>query len=158
MIVVFAPNYAAGARYLAAVGIRGTVIAVADRLGGIRPSVILELPGYERRPDRFAFESRIRYVKPEPVRMLIDQEAYDEAMSPAPARPEPHQTTIDDQVALAETDRLRRMSAFDAQPAETAVIAGRTAGVSSETQAEADAGVRPAESVFKPRSRAKKKA
>lgn len=157
MITVLAATYQEAMQFGHRAGLgRVQTVVSAARSQGLVFETVLELPSYANRRDRFAIDSVIaragRRWAPT-VRMLIDDEQYAEVMA-IPAKPEafPVQTTIDDQVALAEADRMRRLSAFE----QGGPVVERTAPTPDLEQAVADAGTRPVEPPepeFKPRSR-----
>lgn len=163
-IVILSADYREGRRFAADIGLgMGAIVPVdASRLRGLRPSIILELPSYATRRDRHAMESVMMRAYPKTGAPVIEMYIEDpESFRPAPvddasvARPEPlpgdqvpGQTTIDEQVALAATDRIARVQAIDL-----------TAGHTSVEQVTADAPkteaaqTPPKPTGYKPRSR-----
>jgi hypothetical protein len=124
-ILILSGSYSEGRRFASRVGIRFPIVpANAGSLDGTRPHVILELPSFSGRPDRHAMNSalsrRISFSRGvDVIHMYIDAETL-AFLERAPETDEPGQTTIDEQLALTETDRLRRLAAFedDGGPAE----------------------------------------
>ena len=168
MITVLAATYQESQRFGRRAGLgRVHTIASAEHAMGLSFDIVLELPSFQDRRDRHAIDSVIargaRRWAPT-IRMLIDPEQYAEVMAD-PALPEAYpagpdevegQTTIADEVALAEADRMRRLSAFE----QGGPVVERTAPTPDLEQAVADAGTRPVEAPepeFKPRSRARRK-
>lgn len=166
-IVILAATYREGRQFATDVGLGMSAIVPVDasRLAGLRPSVILELPSYATRPDRFAIEATLMRTYEKVGAPVIEMFIEDpRAFRPVPddasiAKPEalpgdqvPGQTTVTEQVALAEADRLRRVSAIET-----------TAVATSPTQAAADAPKTPEAQLppkptgYQPRSRARKK-
>ncbi len=162
-IVILAGDYREGRRFAGDIGLgMGAIVPVdASRVAGLRPSVILELPSYANRRDRHAMEAVMQRAYPKVgapvIQMFIeDPEAYrparvDDASvakaEPLPGDQIPGQTTVDEQVALAATDRIVRVQAIDAS---------LTAEHSSVEQVVADAPKTPAAEKpagYKPRSR-----
>jgi hypothetical protein len=164
-IVILAGDYREGRRFAADIGLgMGAVVPVdASRLNGIAPTVILELPSYATRRDRFAMEAVLQrsYAKigrpviemfiEDPLEFRPAAPAADDASvakpEPLPGDQVPGQTTVDEQVALAAADRITRVAAID-----------RTAPATSVEQAVADSpktpdAVTPTKTGYKPRSR-----
>ena len=158
MITVLAATYQESQRFGRRAGLgRVHTIASAEHAMGLSFDIVLELPSFQDRRDRHAIDSVIargaRRWAPT-IRMLIDPEQYAEVMAD-PALPEAYPAGPDE-VALAEADRMRRLSAFE----QGGPVVERTAPTPDLEQAVADAGTRPVEAPepeFKPRSRARRK-
>lgn len=110
MLTVLAGTNIEGRRLLADLGIRGGVVFDRASAMGRRWDVVLELPSWSSNPARHAVESVLRYER-DICRMLVEP-----AERPAPAPAAPHQTTIEEQIALAESDPAPEPSANAAEP------------------------------------------
>jgi hypothetical protein len=147
-VVILAGSYSEGRKAAAVMGFgnRAIVPVDAQRLLGLRPTAILELPSFTERRDRHAFDSVLQPRYSVVPRMLLEPADF---RPPVTESDEPGQTTIDEQIALAEVDRIARLEAIE------------TAGHSSAQQVAADAPAptseTPPSTGYKPRSRARTK-
>lgn len=106
-LTVLAGSYLEGRRFLAAHGLRGSVVFSGQSALGRRFDVVLELPGYANNRSRFGVEGLLRgqATRFPVVRMLIpaDQVPTRAIAGEAPGRDEMSgQTTIEQQIRIAE--------------------------------------------------------